>query len=240
MKIVAIIHARGGSKRIPLKNIQLLAGKPLIFYPIALARSVERIDRIIVSTDHPEISQNALEFGAEVPFVRPRDISEDVPSELVTEHALKYLINNENYYPEIAVTLTPTTPFTSSQDVNRGLDLLLKHPEWDSVVTVRKADEYPQWMIDYEPGKPCRTLLGNALDGVYNVSQNLKRYYYPLGAFFINRVEAFMRSPSMYGDVWGALEMNIERHIDIDEPADLEKAHLLGRQRGWQSDADND
>lgn len=232
MKIVAIIHARGGSKRIHLKNIQILGGKPLIYYPIALARSVDRIDRIIVSTDHPEISQNALKFGAEVPFVRPKSISEDVPSELVTEHALKYLIDEESYYPEIAVTLTPTTPFTSSDDVNRGLDLLFEHPGWDSVVTVRKAEEFPQWMIEYEPGKRCRTVLGNALDGEYNVSQNLKRYYYPLGALFINRVKKFMQNPSMYGDVWGALELNLEQHVDIDEPVDMERAQLMVRQRG--------
>jgi CMP-N-acetylneuraminic acid synthetase len=84
MKIVAIIHARGGSKRIPLKNIQVLGGKPLLAYPIELAKALQDIDRVIVSTDHPKIREIALEHGAEVPFVRPADISEDVPSELVT------------------------------------------------------------------------------------------------------------------------------------------------------------
>lgn len=227
MKIVAIIHARGGSKRVPLKNIRMLRGKPLIAYPIELARAVDRIDRIVVSTDHPEIADNALKFGAEVPFVRPKDISEDVASELVTEHALRYLINEDDYQPEIAVTLTPCTPFTLPEDVNRGLDILLNNPEWDSVVTVRKAEEFPEWMIRYEPGKTCSTLLSNTLDGRYNISQNLKQYYYPLGAFFINRVRSFLEYPSMYGKTWGAIELSKEDNIDIDTFDELERAEKM-------------
>jgi CMP-N,N'-diacetyllegionaminic acid synthase len=229
MKIVAIIHARGGSKRIPLKNICILGEKPLIAYPIELSRSVGRIDRIIVSTDHPEISDAAIKFGAEVPFVRPRDISEDVASELVTEHALKYMINEENYQPEIVVTLTPCTPFTKPEDLDRGLDLLLKNPDWDSVVTVRRAEEFPEWMIEYEIGKPCRTLLGNSLDGEYNISQNIKQRYYPLGAFFINKVESFLAFPSMYGKTWGAIELSQKNNIDIDTFDELDRAKTMVR-----------
>jgi CMP-N-acetylneuraminic acid synthetase len=227
MAVVAVIHARGGSKRIPLKNIQEVGGKPLLAYPIELARGVARIERVIVSTDHPMILHEALRLGAEAPFTRPADISEDVPSELVTEHALRFLAEQEGYRPEICVTLTPATPFTRPGDLELGLDLLAEHPEWDSVVTVRKASEFPHWMIEYEPGKPCRTLLGNPLDGEYNVSQNLRRYHYPLGAFFINRVEPFLAQPSMYGRTWGAVELSADDHIDIDEPAELEKARRL-------------
>jgi len=227
MVIVAVIHARGGSVRIPMKNLAELGGKPLIAYPIELALSIDRIDRTIVSTDHPEIETQALRYGAEVPFRRPAALSEDVPSELVTEHALKYLIEEECYRPEICITLTPTTPFTKPDDLRRGLDLLIAHPHWDSVVTVRQAKEFPEWMIDYTPGQQCRTVLGNPLDGKYNVSQNLKRRYYPLGAFFINRVEPFLNRPSMYGRVWGAIELDPLHHIDIDEPEDLIRARRM-------------
>jgi CMP-N-acetylneuraminic acid synthetase len=227
VRIVAIIHARGGSKRIPLKNIQDLDGVPLLAYPIRLAKSLSAIDRIIVSTDHSEIRELALQYGAEVPFVRPPAISEDVASELVTEHALRFLIDEEAWIPDICVTLTPATPFTQPADVERGLDAMRDHPEWDSVVTVRKASEFPEWMIEYEANKPCRTLLGNPLDGEYNVSQNLRRYHYPLGAFFINRVAPFLERPSMYGQTWGAIELSAADHVDIDEPADLELARKL-------------
>jgi CMP-N,N'-diacetyllegionaminic acid synthase len=227
MKIVAIIHARGGSKRIRLKNIKKLGEKPLIAYPIALAKSLTEIDRIIVSTDHTQIKNTAIQYGAEVPFERPADISEDVPSELVTEHALRFLIDKEGYVPDIAVTLTPATPFTQTKDLRDGIDLLLQHQDWDSVVTVSKASEFPHWMIDFEKDKPCQTLLGNSLDGDYNVSQNLKRYFYPMGAFFINRVQPFLSKPSLYGRLWGAVELSSDCHVDIDEPEDLEKARQM-------------
>jgi CMP-N-acetylneuraminic acid synthetase len=229
MITLALIHARGGSKRIPLKNIQEVGGKPLIAYPILLARAVEEVTRVIVSTDHPEIRKVALEYGAEVPFVRPADISEDVPSELVTEHALRHLIVTESWQPEVCITLTPATPFTRPEHLETGLDLLREHPEWDSVVTVRRATEFPQWIIDYEAGVACRTLLGNPLDGEYNVSQNLRRYHYPLGAFFINRVGSFLENPSMYGRTWGAVELSATDHIDIDEPVDLDHARKIAK-----------
>lgn len=227
MKIVAFIHARGGSKRIPLKNIKLIGNKPLIHYPIALAKKVKEIDRIIVSTDHPEIKKVALELGAEVPFQRPADISEDVASELVTEHALRYLIDKENYKPDIIITLTPATPFTQQTDLKKGIELLIQHPEWDSVTTVRKAMEFPHWMIDMAADHSCKTILGNALDGEFNVSQNLKQFYYPMGAFFINRADRFLKNTSLYGNAWGAIELSPEKHIDIDTPEEFEVAKKM-------------
>ena len=227
MKIVAIILARGGSKRIPLKNIKHIGNKPLIYYPIALAKKIKEIDRVIVSTDHPEISKVAVKLGAEVPFQRPANISEDVASELVTEHALRYLIDKENYEPDIVITLTPATPFTQQADLKKGIELLIQHPEWDSVTTVRKATESPHWMIDMAADHSCKTILGNVLDGEYNVSQNLKQFYYPMGAFFINRVDRFLKNPSLYGKAWGAIELSSEKHIDIDTPEEFEMAKKI-------------
>ena len=227
MKIVAIILARGGSKRIPLKNIKTIGNKPLIYYPIALAKKIKEIDRVIVSTDHPEISKVAKELGAEVPFERPADISEDVASELVTEHALHYLIDKENYEPDIIITMTPATPFTQQVDLEKGIELLLQHPEWDAVTTVRKAMESPHWMIDMADDQSCQTILGNVLDGEYNVSQNLKQFYYPMGAFFINRADRFLNNPSLYGNAWGAIELSTEKHIDIDTPEEFELAKKI-------------
>jgi CMP-N-acetylneuraminic acid synthetase len=76
--VLGVIHARGGSKRIPLKNIKLLAGRPLISYMVEAAMESRLLDRLIVSTDHPEIARIAREYGAEVPFMRPMDLAEDV------------------------------------------------------------------------------------------------------------------------------------------------------------------
>jgi CMP-N-acetylneuraminic acid synthetase len=224
---MAIIHARGGSKRIPLKNLRTLAGKPLLAYPIELCRSCSWIDRIIVSTDDDRIMDTARALGAEVPFRRPPDISEDVPSELVTEHALRFLLDADGELPELAVTLTPATPFTSAARLDEARDLLLAHPEWDAVTTVRLAAEHPEWMVRIDDAGEAKTLLGNPLDGEYNVSQNLAPVNYPCGAFWINRTDAFLRRPILYGERWGAVVLRDAEALDIDEPADLERAEAL-------------
>jgi len=225
---IAIIHARGGSKRIPLKNLRELAGKPLLAYPIELCQQCSWIQRIIVSTDHDAIMQAAKRYGAEVPFRRPADISEDVPSELVTEHALKFLAEQGDLLPEFAVTLTPATPLTRVEQLEKAFHLLQAHPAWDSVTTVRRSREHPEWMLvlDVNDGE-VRTLLGNPLDGEYNVSQNLKPFYYPTGAFWINRITRFLQHPSLYGARWGAVVQQPEEGVDIDLPEDLERANAI-------------
>jgi CMP-N-acetylneuraminic acid synthetase len=225
MTAIAVIHARGGSKRIPLKNLQVVGGKPLIAYPIDLCRRCPWIDRIIVTTDHDGIMETARNFGAEIPFRRPAEISEDVASELVTMHALRFLQEQDGTLPDYAVTLTPATPLTRPAQLDDAFELLRRNPEWDSVTTIRRAIEHPEWMLKRDPHSgEVTTLLGNGLDGEYNVSQNLKPYYYPSGAFWINRVANFVAKSSLYGDRWGAIILGPEDSIDIDWPEDLAAA----------------
>jgi CMP-N-acetylneuraminic acid synthetase len=231
MAAIAIIHARGGSRRIPLKNLRELNGKPLIAYPIALCQQCAWIDRIVVSSDHDGIMEAARRYGAEVPFRRPADIAEDVASELVTEHALRFLAARGDRLPEFAVTLTPATPLTSPRRLDEAFALLAAHPEWSSVTTIRRTVEHPEWMLKLDASGEARTLLGNPLDGEYNVSQNLQPFYYPTGAFWINRVPAFLARPSMYGDRWGAIQMAPDEGVDIDWPDDLARAEHLLRTR---------
>lgn len=228
---VAVVHARGGSKRIPLKNLRELAGKPLVAYPIELCRSCAWIDRVIVSTDDDRIMDAARAFGAEVPFRRPADISEDVPSELVTEHALRFLLDSDGALPELVVTLTPATPLTPPTRLDEAHDLFAAHPEWDAVTTLRRATEHPEWMVRVDESGEARTLLGNPLDGGYNVSQNLPPVHYPCGAFWINRSDRFLEHPSLYGRRWGAIVLASSEAVDIDEPDDLVLAEQLMRPR---------
>jgi CMP-N,N'-diacetyllegionaminic acid synthase len=225
---VAVILARGGSKRIPLKNIKKVGGKPLISYPIDLCKKCDHINRIIVSTDHPEISKIAKNSGAEVPFIRPDDISKDVASELVTMHALDFLYKNEKVYPDYCVTLTPATPFIGIDTLNKAFSMIESNSNLYSVTTIKKAELHPEWMLnlDHKTGE-ITTILGNSLDGKYNVSQNLKTHYYPTGAFWINKVDVFMDNPSLYGSSCGGVLVSDREAIDIDWPEELEHARLL-------------
>ncbi len=114
MSVVAIIPARGGSKGIKRKNLVLFNGKPLVAHSILHALASRRIDRVLVSTDDEEIRRVALECGAEVPFLRPKELAEDHVLDLpVFEHALKYLAETENYHPEVRGA--PSTHDASSQ-----------------------------------------------------------------------------------------------------------------------------
>jgi CMP-N-acetylneuraminic acid synthetase len=228
---IAVVHARGGSVRIPLKNLHKLNGRPLLAYPIDLCRACEWIGRVVVSSDDDRIINAARDLGAEVPFRRPADISEDVPSELVTEHALRFLLEREGSIPEIVVSITPATPLTRPERLDEAYRLLLSHPEWDSVTAVRAANEHPEWMVRLDGSGEARTVLGNPLDGGYNVSQNLPPVHYPCGAFWINRTDTFLRRPSLYGERWGAVVLRAEEAVDIDVPEDLARAETLARSR---------
>ena len=132
--ICAVILARAGSKGIKNKNIRDLAGKPLIVYTIAAARESKYIDRIIVSTDSKEIAEIATKYGAETPFLRPKELSGDLAtSEKALMHTLDFLNNKENYFPDIIVYLQVTEPFRPKGIIDDCIEVMLDDHEVDSV-----------------------------------------------------------------------------------------------------------
>lgn len=147
LKVLALIPARGGSKRIPGKNIKELAGKPLLVYTIGQAKASKYIDRLVVSTDEEEIAKVAKEYSAEVPFMRPAELAgDDVTDFPVFLHALEWLRDKEGYRPDIVVQLRPTHPLRKPEHIDRAIELLVEHPEADSVRTVKEPDQTPYKM----------------------------------------------------------------------------------------------
>ncbi|WP_430883975.1 cytidylyltransferase domain-containing protein [Fusibacter sp. JL216-2] len=144
--IVAIIPARGGSKGVEKKNIRSLLGKPLIFYTIEAALE-SCVDRVIVSTDDPEIAKIAESYGAEIPFIRPKEYAEDNSSSLsVIQHALSFL-EDEGDSPDIVVFLQPTSPLRTYETINESI-LMLKEANVDSVIGVQRVYEsHPYFMF---------------------------------------------------------------------------------------------
>lgn len=146
-KVFVLILARGGSKRVPRKNIKELAGKPLLAYTIEQGRASKYIDRMIVSTDDQDIAQVAREYGAEVPFMRPAELAGDMITDFpVFVHAFEWLRDNEQYRPDIVVQLRPTHPLRKTEDIDQAIKLLAEHPEADSVRTVKEPDQTPYKM----------------------------------------------------------------------------------------------
>jgi CMP-N-acetylneuraminic acid synthetase len=225
---VAIIHARGGSKRIPLKNIKLLAGKPLISYMIRAAKSARYIDRVIVSTDHEEIARISQEYGAEVPFIRPPDIAEDVASERVTQHAVHYLVDEENYAVTIAVTMQPTTPFCTAADIDGAVAMLIESGA-DSVVSACEVHERPEWMFYTGANGFAGKFIGSDMSGDIGISQKLPRLYVPNGGIYATRKDVLFNENSIFGKRIKLWIMSRERSVDIDDPVDFEFAELLAK-----------
>lgn len=228
MNTVAIIHARGGSKRIPLKNIKLLNGKPLVAYIIEAAVSAKTVDRVIVSTDHPEIIRVSKEYGAEVPFIRPDDISEDVPSEYVTQHAVTYLEEKADYPVRIAVTMQPTTPFCTPDDID-GCVETLRTTNADCCLSACEIHEHPQWMFSIDSDGNARHFLDMEMAGEIGVSQTLPKLYIPNGGIYATRKESLFRYDSIFGKKIRLWIMSRERSIDIDEPIDFMYAEFMAK-----------
>lgn len=230
-RIIGIIHARGGSTRIPLKNIKPLAGKPLIAYIIEAARDSELLDRVIVSTDHPEIKRIALEYGVEVPFDRPKEISWDCPSELVTQHAIKFVEDEQGEKADIAVTMQPTTPFCSSSDIDACIKMLQENSQWNSVFSASIIRERPEWMFRFDENMNAERFLGGVIKGDTGIYQELPQMAIPNGGMYATRRDELFESNLLISSKTGIYLMPLERSVDIDEMIDFDFAELLIQKR---------
>jgi CMP-N,N'-diacetyllegionaminic acid synthase len=225
--ILGVIHARGGSKRIPLKNLKLLAGRPLLSYMVEAAMQSRLLDRVIVSTDHPEIARLAREGGAEVPFLRPAELAEDVASELVTQHAVRF-VEAEGYPVRIVLTMQPTTPFCTAEDIDACIARLMES-ELDTVFTACEIHERPEWMYRRDESSEGRVVpfTGRLVQGDEGISQKLPKLYIPNGAVWATRRPVLMEQGLITGPEAGMVVMSRERSIDIDEPLDFIVAEAL-------------
>jgi CMP-N,N'-diacetyllegionaminic acid synthase len=144
METIGLLIARGGSKRIPGKNIKEFCGKPLIAWSIEEAKKSKYMKRIIVSTDDEEIARVAKEYGAEVPFMRPLELAQDLTPDLpVFEHALRWLEEHEGAMPELVGHLRGTGPMRTAEDMDKGIEMLINNPEYDSVRAVIPTPLHP-------------------------------------------------------------------------------------------------
>lgn len=133
---LAIIPARGGSKGVPRKNVRPLGGRPLISYAITAAKKSRSVNRVIVSTDDPEIARVAKRYGAEVPFLRPAELAEDsTPTIPVLVHALEWLQKNEGMRPQYILLLEATSPFVTREQIDTAFKLMVAKKA-DSAKTV--------------------------------------------------------------------------------------------------------
>jgi CMP-N-acetylneuraminic acid synthetase len=225
--IIGVIHARGGSVRIPKKNIKLLGGKPLITYMIQAALGSKQLRRVIVSTDDDEIKRISEEAGAEVPFKRPENLSSDCPSELVTQHAVEFVENQENQTVDIAVTLQPTTPFCRSQDIDSCVNILLNSPELNSVITGKLVSERPEWMFRILDNHRAKLVFNDEIKGDTGVYQSLPELATVNGAAYATRRHTLFDEGVIISSETGIHLMSHQRSIDIDVDLDFKFAEFM-------------
>jgi CMP-N-acetylneuraminic acid synthetase len=222
-QILALIPARGGSKSIPRKNIIEIAGKPLIAWSILQALESDRITRVVVSTDNDEIAAVAKEYGAEVPFIRPVEYAGDrAPDIDVFRHALAYLAENESYCSDIVVHLRPTGPVRRVSDVDDAVDLLLAHPEADSVrsVSLVQQSPYKMWNVREDGTMEPLLRLPGYVDCQSHPRQVLPPVYWQNGYVDVLRPRAVLKKGSMWGDT--VLPFFVETMLfDLDYPEDI-------------------
>jgi pseudaminic acid cytidylyltransferase len=222
---VAVIIARGGSKRIPGKNIRAFAGKPMLAWPIEAAAASGIFERIIVSTDSPAIADVAEQWGAEVPFMRPAELADDhTPTAPVFLHALEFLENNSGL-PEYACCIYPTAPFLSPRYLAQGLEELRKYdaPAAFSVTTF--AFPVLRALKICDDG----SVAFNWPEYEYARSQDLPDFYHDAGQFYWVNVRRFCKERRLA--MPGARPVVLPRKLvqDIDTPEDWEAAELMAR-----------
>jgi pseudaminic acid cytidylyltransferase len=221
--IVAVITARGGSKRIPGKNIRIFAGKPMLAWPILAARAAGVFDRIIVSTDSPDIAAAAKRWGAEVPFMRPAALSDDhTPTAPVFLHALE-LLAAESAEPKYACCIYPTAPFLLPEDLRQGLAELRKHTA-PTVLSVTTFD-FPV----LRGFKRCEdgSLAFNWPEYELTRSQDLPEFYHDAGQFYWVDVSQFRKTQRLIMPGARPIILPRKRVQDLDTPEDWELAELM-------------
>lgn len=223
MRNIIIIPARGGSQRLPNKNLKLLNNKPLISWTIEAAVSSNIADTIIVNTDSNEIAKIALNSGAEVPFLRPVELATNTASTIdVIIHTLDFY-KNQNIYFDNVIILQPTSPLRNSTDIINAYKLLNNNV--DAVVSVCETEHSPLWSNTL----PENLIMSNFIKPeVKNLrSQDLPTYYRLNGAIYIAKYQYLIKHNNFIGNNTKAYIMPQNRSIDIDKEYDFMLAEFI-------------
>lgn len=222
LRILAIIPARGGSSGVPLKNIRMLDGIPLIVHTISAAKNSKQIDKIIVSTDNERIAKISKSAGAEVPFIRPKKISKPSSSTIeVVEHALKFL-SSQSYVPKIVLILQPTSPLRTTKLIDKSIELL-KRSKASCVLEVVKIKTHPYGSFRYTSKylEPFKTDFKK-----FNQRQKYPNLYYPTGSIYTFWNKTLKKYHSIYGSRIKPLIVDEECYVDIDTKFDFFVAEM--------------
>lgn len=226
MRAVGLIFARGGSKGLPGKNIRPFAGRPLIAWAITQARAVDRIGRVIVSTDSEEIASAALEHGAEVPFMRPYELArDDSPEWLSWKHAIEFIRKDEGEYPDAIVSVPATAPLRKPADIERCLDEFEKGLA-DVVITVTDARPNP-YFTAVKQLEDRSVQLAFAPPGRFFRRQDAPPVFEITPVAYVAKPAFVLEHDGIFDGVVRCVHVPAERALDIDTALDFKIAESL-------------
>ena len=224
MRKIAIITARGGSKRIPRKNIREFCGKPILAYSIEAARESELFDTVMVSTDDEEIADIAREYGAEVPFYRSEQTANDfaTTNDVLLEVLEEYEKRGEHY--DIGCCIYPTAPFVTAAKLREAMGQLVAG-DADTLIPVVAFSYPPQRAMLVKAGR----LVFEYPQYLDSRSQDMEPHYHDVGQFYLFRTDAFRHNRKlMVGDILPYVVSELEVQ-DIDNQTDWEIAEMKYR-----------
>lgn len=219
---LAVIPARGGSKGIHKKNIQLVAGLPLIAWSIKQALACKNIKHVIVSTDDEEIATISREYGAEVPFLRPSELAQDsTPTEPVLIHTLNYVSNNYKFKPYAVILLQPTSPLRHKNTINGAIDYF-ESKQLDSLLSVSEGSHF-YWKNKSDPV------------ALYDYRNRLRRqdiaeseiWYRENGSIYITKPDILAQHNNRLAGKIGIYKITEEEGVEVDTEIDLVIASIL-------------
>lgn len=228
MEILALIPARGGSKRIPRKNIKIFSGNPLLSYTARASLKSSLLDRVVLTTDDEEIRNIGLSMGIEAPFLRPKELAKDnTPSLPVIIHALEFLEESENYKPDIIVILQTTSPLRTSKHIDDAVKIFLES-DADSLVSVTEVPHNmnPYSVMKLQEDGTIKPFL--KYDENNNLSQKKPVFYARNGAaIYICSYNCLLKKKSLYGEKIVPFFMSKEESFDIDDDVDWKIAEYF-------------
>jgi CMP-N,N'-diacetyllegionaminic acid synthase len=219
-KIIAIIPARIGSKGLKLKNLKKLNSKPLIYWPFKTLKNSKFVDRIILNTDSNKIKNLGVKMGVEVPFLRPKHLASDNTKIAdVIIHTLKYF-ERKNIFYDYILLLEPTSPLTSSSDINNAIKTLDKNNnKADALVSVAEnVSNHPKFSVKLDKNQFIKSLDKSFFDGP---RQKIDKVFFYSGNFYLSKVNTFMKKKTFYHKKTMAIVSSKMKSFEIDDELDF-------------------
>lgn len=219
-KVLGLITARGGSKRLPNKNLADLGGTSLLGWTVKAALGSQYLDKLIISSDSQDIIAEAEQYKCEAPFIRPDNLAGDDASSVdVALHAL----NELGWTEGVLVLLQPTSPFRQAADIDACLRLC-QEDGGAAVVSVTAPEKPAVWLLEKKKTGFTEPVMPLEFSGK---GQGNRDFYFPNGAVFVVRVEDFLRDKTFWPERLKSYPMERSRSVDIDTAEDLDYARYL-------------